>query len=219
MKRLLEVSIFVLTFFGVSAVIAVNNTMEYYTGSDWRDVFDFTLSNVSIHASTLGGNGLVIGSDFDDTIIGGLGNDLLFSGEGNDTFVSEGDGQGADTLDGGGGTDTLQGGVNDDVFGLKWISSVEIIDGGLGVNIIEGTQNRDDLDFSNTELFFISYIDGREGNDRITGSSANDTIIGGLGNDSLIGGGGVMIPSSAKGTARERTGLMVVAVQIRCKAG
>jgi len=161
-------------------------------GTQNRDDLDFSNTELFFISYIDGreGNDRITGSSANDTMIGGLGNDSLFGGEGTDTRVREGDGQGADGLDGGDGTDTLQGGVNDDVFGLKWISSVEIIDGGLGVNIIEGTQNRDDLDFSNTELFFISYIDGREGNDRITGSSANDTIIGGPGNDVISGQGG-----------------------------
>ncbi len=140
------------------------------------------------------GNDIITGSSGNDTIIGGAGNDTLEGGSGDDTFAVEGTNQGYDLVSGGEGFDTIQGGEGDDTIGLRGFSvddGVERIDGGGGINTIAGGWgDNNTLDFSGTELVGIAAIDGRWGNDIITGSSGNDTIIGGAGNDTLGGGAG-----------------------------
>ena len=156
---------------------------ETITGTDGNDVID-----------GLGGNDTLNGGLGDDTLIGGTGADTYNGDAGDDTFVVEGSGQGWDTFHGGDGYDRLLGGDGDDDFvisrSLKLSDSVEQVDGGLGVNRIQGSYVDNYLDLSATELLNISIIDGGAGWDTITGSSGDDTISGGSGLDILNGGAG-----------------------------
>lgn len=123
----------------------------------------------------------LFGSDFGDTIDGGLGSDSLF-GFG-----------GRDVLSGGGGDDSIYGGSHHDtVFGDD------------GNDVVEGGQGRDSL-YGGSGDDFISGGDwhdsiwggggsdslyGDTGNDHIFGGAADDFIFGGEGNDSIDGGDG-----------------------------
>jgi Ca2+-binding RTX toxin-like protein len=164
-------------------------------GGSSRTVWDFSATELRDIASIRGGAGhdTITGSNGNDTIVGGAGNDYLLGGDGDDTFIVAGDGDGFDTLIGGKGSDTLLGSVGDDTIGLanlRTSASVELIDGGEGVNELVGGSSRTVWDFSDTELRNIASINGGSGHDTITGSSGNDTIVGGAGNDLLEGGAG-----------------------------
>jgi Ca2+-binding RTX toxin-like protein/acid phosphatase family membrane protein YuiD len=110
----------------------------------------------------------IIGSDFDDTLVGddlanvidgGAGNDVIVSGAGDDTVIG---GAGDDIIDSGAGNNTVAGGAGND-----------IIDSGAGNDIITGDAGND-------------IIDSGAGDDVITGGVGNDTIDGQLGNDTVV---------------------------------
>jgi len=171
----------------------------------------FNFSGVELHniasINTGAGNDFVIGSAGDDTITGGTGNDWLMGGDGNDTFVVAGTDQGHDTFWGGAGIDTILGGTGDDTIGIRYLSSknrIDRIDGGLGDNQVTGSNGRDRLDFSNTELLNIDSIDAGAGSDRIIGSAGDDLIFGGQGNDLIKGGAGNDTYRFAMGDGRDR---------------
>lgn len=152
------------------------------TGTDGDDVIDGKAGNDTLY-----------GGDGDDVLIGGPGADTMFGGERSDVFIVTGTDAYADTFYGEGGYDRILGSDGDDtvrVSTFTGIKTVEEIDGGLGDNVIEGTNANNVMDFSNTVLVNIKHIDGLAGNDTITGSQAADVIIGNTGNDYLYGEGG-----------------------------
>ncbi|MEW5249958.1 hypothetical protein [Microbulbifer discodermiae] len=140
-----------------------------------------------------GGNDTIYAGDGDDVIIGGSGADALYGQGGNDTFIVEGNDGSADRFDGGEGFDQILGGSGDDSIRISVFSgsaTVERIDGAGGYNAIYGTSANNTLDFSNTELLNIAFIDGLGGNDTIYGSPGSDKIIGNSGSDNLYGNAG-----------------------------
>ncbi|MEM9320621.1 MAG: nidogen-like domain-containing protein, partial [Pseudomonadota bacterium] len=155
------------------------------------------------------GDDVLDGSDFDDTLTaadgndtlnGGFGDDILIGGDDADTF-NLGDDYGADTITGG------EGGTDDDVLDFSTrTDGVSIrFTGDEEGTIREGAHfnsGEDDiLGFSEIERFILTdhdddannaansydsrYIDGRGGDDSLSGSWGADTILGGAGNDSL----------------------------------
>ena len=116
--------------------IAVNTVIENVVGSYFNDLI-------------VGENGenILLGLSGNDEIQGLGGNDLISGGSGNDLILGQG---GRDELQGGNGADELQGGSGDDkLFGQAGID----------------------------KLF------GESGNDIFVGGEGNDTIYGGIGHD------------------------------------
>ena len=154
-------------------------------GGSGVDTIDYSASiavsvNLATNANTGGdaqGDKLthienVIGTGFNDIIIGNVAANVLTGGAG------------ADTLDGGAGNDTIFAGLgNDNIFGGF---GFDLIDGGDGDDIINGGKNGDTI-FGGLGNDFIG---GGNGLDSINGGDGNDTIIGGLGTDTLTGGAG-----------------------------
>jgi Ca2+-binding RTX toxin-like protein len=101
----------------------------------------------------------VIGSAFNDTIIGNSAANNLDGGIGNDSISGD---SGNDTLSGGDGNDSIGGGNGNDS-----------ISGGNGNDSISGSSNNDTLS-------------GGDGNDTISGGSNNDILTGGSGNDFFV---------------------------------
>jgi Ca2+-binding RTX toxin-like protein len=164
-------------------------------GKGSRTLWDFSATELrNIHVLDAGsGHDTVIGSAAADTVVGGPGNDRIDGGGGDDVFIVLGNNAGTDTLFGGLGDDTLLGGAGDDSFGLAHFdaaSSLELIDGGSGINRLVGSSSKTVWDFSHTELRNIDSLASGMGHDTIIGSAANDLIIGGMGNDRLEGGNG-----------------------------
>ena len=164
-------------------------------GTQSSDVLDFSGTVLVNIARIEGGGGFdqITGSSGNDVIVGGAFQDILSGGGGDDVFLVSGSEDGADSVSGGEGNDRIEGSAGDDVIGLRRFAgdlTVETIDGGLGENVIAGTQSSDVLDFSGTVLVNIARIEGGGGFDQITGSSGNDVIVGGAGNDTLLGGAG-----------------------------
>lgn len=158
-------------------------------GGRGLDIIDYSASDaaVSINLRTwtaLGGDAQgdvlagvdgVIGSAFDDTIIG-------FDDESSnpsDFYYNIFDGgAGNDLIEGRGGSDALFGGADNDT-----------VLGGDGNDTVEGGDGQD--------ILF-----GDAGNDSVFGGAGNDTIVGGAGNDTLAGGEGrdVFVFSGGGGT-------------------
>lgn len=132
----------------------------------------------------------LLGSEYDDTIHGGLGDDilsgfggrdLLYGGNGNDS-ISGGNhhdtifgGSGDDSIEGDAGKDSIVAGSGDDyVSGGDWHDSIW---GGTGSDSLYG-------DGGNDEIY------GEEGDDFIFGGEGNDTLDGGLGINQVFGGAG-----------------------------
>src|SRR5687768_820108 len=124
----------------------------------------------------------IIGSPFDDILIGQTGgSDTIYGGGGNDLLSGQG-GTAADTLYGGAGFDSVS--YADQTVGL-----VINLPGVAGTG---GTATGD-------RLYEIEDLTGGSGNDTFSGSIApetlhgaggNDTLNGGLGSDTLEGGAG-----------------------------
>lgn len=136
----------------------------------------------------------VIGSYYNDSIIGDAndnilegrdGNDTISGGAGNDLILG---GLGSDSLDGGAGEDTISfagattdmtislgGGYASDAGAVyDTITGFEAVEGSGYNDIITGNISSDNI-----------LLSGRAGNDQITGGYAKDVLIGGEGVDTL----------------------------------
>ncbi|KAB7609817.1 S8 family serine peptidase, partial [Amylibacter sp. SFDW26] len=131
----------------VNANLASNNG---WSGNNQSDTYAEIGSLIGIEN--------LIGSQFDDLLIGDAGNNSLEGGVGNDTLNG---GAGNDTLNGGTGDDTLNGGNNNDV-----------LNGGDDNDILNGGANNDTLN-------------GGSGDDTLNGGSGKDVFNGGAGNDTV----------------------------------
>ncbi len=154
------------------------------------------------------GNDSMEGDAGNDTFDGGTGNDEFRPGEGADSFLG-GDGDDlvavvvrtamADTLEGGAGADRLVvtgGGAS--VWGKTGIaaSGFEVLEaagvGDFTITLVEtdfrtmfGSSGADRIDARRQANAML--LEGRAGNDSLTGGLANDTLSGGTLNDSLAG--------------------------------
>ena len=123
----------------------------------------------------------LIGSQFDDYLIGDSSYNELFGGDGNDVLRSKG---GNDRLDGGNGDDRLTG---DD--------GNERLIGGAGVDELFGNRGLDTLYGGSGDDWLYGGRDadevyGQGGDDRLRGNLGFDTLWGGRGDDDMRGGGG-----------------------------
>jgi Ca2+-binding RTX toxin-like protein len=135
----------------------------------------------------------LIGSNYDDFVLGtaasndliGLGgNDYLDGGAGNDRLLG---GEGDDKLNGGAGADKLDGGNGSD-----WVyySSSYWGDSGSGVTVNLATGVGSGGDAQGDTYFSIENVLGSSHDDFIIGNAANNILNGSDGNDTIIGGGG-----------------------------
>jgi Ca2+-binding RTX toxin-like protein len=139
------------------------------------------ISNINFTAVPIGtdDDDSVLGGAGNDSIVGGLGNDTLFGEAGNDTLVG---GVGNDSLDGGTGNDSLSGGENSDLaYGG---TDADTLYGDAGTDTLYGGDNAD-LAYGGTEA---DTVYGDAGDDTLFGDAGDDRIYGGLGNDALSGG-------------------------------
>ena len=121
---------------------------------------------------TYGGDDIIFGSIYDDTIYAGGGDDIVQAGRGADTILGGG---GNDHLTGDRGGDTILGQGGDDF--ISGGNGVDEISGGDGHDEIHGNEDGDT-------------IYGNDGQDVITGDDGDDTIYGGGWHDRLFGGNG-----------------------------
>ncbi|MFT6606008.1 MAG: Ca2+-binding RTX toxin-like protein [Halocynthiibacter sp.] len=124
----------------------------------------------------------IIGSDFDDTLIGfdtenltagpDFYTNVLIGGDGNDSIDGRG---GNDSLYGDAGNDTILGGTGDDY-----------IEGGADADYLAAGANDDTvLGGTGNDTIF-----GEDGADSLDGGTGDDLIIGGAGSDTMAGGDG-----------------------------
>lgn len=140
----------------------------------------------------------VLGSLYDDMIIGDInanliagldGNDTIFGKGGNDTIQS---GMGDDYCDGGDGRDlisfyTASNGISVNL-GITTIQDThEGLDTIINIEGVIGSRYDDTILGNNQDNFFL----GNDGNDIIRGRGGNDTITGGEGDDYIDGGLGI----------------------------
>ncbi|MGH1330704.1 MAG: Hint domain-containing protein [Paracoccaceae bacterium] len=115
----------------------------------------------------------IIGSDFDDTLIGYDTENLTVGPDFFTNVLIGGDGN--DSIDGRGGSDSLYGDAGDDtIFGG---TGNDYIEGGTGADYIAAGADDDN-------------VLGGDGNDTIFGEDGTDVISGGAGDDLIIGGAG-----------------------------
>ena len=152
---------------------------------------------------------LLIGTEFNDSLLGGRGNDPNVSGgKGNDTVVGNGGddilygdddndllygGEGRDILYGGDGVDTLYGDPGNNV--LYGGEDKDLLYGGNDADTIYG-ENHDDTLYGNggnDDLFGgngADNLDGGDGDDDLDSGEGNDSLFGGAGNDRLFSSSG-----------------------------
>ena len=186
-------------------------------GGGFGDTIDYSGSTAGVQAR-LGGSQIfdggyatgdsfqgienLIGSDFNDTLVGNVranvltgndGNDFINADRGNDTLLG---GAGNDTLIGGFGQDTLNGGDGIDTVRYANANSRAVVDlstgaGTAGHSFGDMLISIENLFGSNFNDVFIgdagdNTLNGWNGVDRLTGGEGNDTLIGGAGNDRFI---------------------------------
>ena len=120
------------------------------------------------------------GSNFNDTLTGGLG-DQWFRGGG-----------GSDSINGGGNTDTVSYASDPNGVTVNLANGVAIdgwggIRGLQGYDTLSGIENVDGSDYNDRIIgdFSPNRLDGGAGNDTLRGSGGNDTMDGGAGIDRL----------------------------------
>lgn len=173
---------FTIKGFGVYRLAAKNNDL-IVQGNGQKNIIVGT-----------GGNDTLDGGANNDRLIGGLGADDLRGGIGNDVLMGR---AGADMLDGGDGFDTADyrhsktgiildmlqpAGTGGDANGDVLTSIEKIVGSRRGDTILA-----DDNDNRIVSLNGWDMVDGRGGNDFISGFFGNDTLIGGAGDDTLEG--------------------------------
>lgn len=155
----------------------------------------------------------LIGSDYNDTLLGTNGSNQLFGQDGNDVLYGRG---GKDTLNGGEGDDRLYGGTGvDKLFGRE---GNDILFGGGGADDLRGSSGFDRADYSQATARVLvdlineganrgeakgdtyssieaiggtNFADNLRGDNKsnvIYGRDGNDLMYGRGGNDTLVGG-------------------------------
>lgn len=190
---------------GVSVdLIAGKATISVTDQNNVTTTFIDTLSGINNIVGT-NYDDLILGNDNGDKLVGGFGDDRLGGGAGNDTLTGD---AGDDVLRGFAGRDTLTGGAGDDQ--LEGGAGADILDGGsgfdwavyrnstAGVTVdlnVTGAQ-KSSGEASGDILSGIEAIWGSAYNDRLIGDATDnnrfeggagaDYIDGGLGNDDTV---------------------------------
>lgn len=179
--------------------------IEYFHGSNFNDTMDGGLSNDVFY----GRNG-------DDIMNGGGGNDRLIGQNGADTLNGEG---GNDRLYGGNGNDTLNGGDGNDTIAGN--ADNDIISGGEGIDRLFGGEGDDTLngDEGNDWLFGgegTNIVNGGDGIDYIFVEGGTDTIDGGAGTDRVLyslADAGVRVALAVGGLGGEAAGDTYISIE------
>jgi Ca2+-binding RTX toxin-like protein len=148
----------------------------------------------------------IIGSAYDDVLIGNALKNTLNGLDGNDLLIGNG---GDDILDGGDGIDTVSyrrsvSSVSVDLSTGIAADGINGIDTLISIENLIGSQFADRLTGSSQANTILGgdgndIIDGKEGNDRLFGENGKDEIFGGIGNDYLVGGAGADLLDGGEG--------------------
>jgi uncharacterized delta-60 repeat protein len=160
-----------------SSTIAVSVNLGAGTASDGLGGTD-TLVNIDG----------IIGSDFNDSLVGGSTSSAI-NGFKQEFFLG---GAGNDTLDGGRGTTAPTDGTNNEFNQARYTNSTAAVNvnlatgtasdglGGtdtlIGINAVRGSNFADTLTGGNATFDFAEYLDGGAGNDVIDGGSGFDYV-------------------------------------------
>ncbi|GAA0640684.1 beta strand repeat-containing protein [Brevundimonas lenta] len=133
----------------------------------------------------------ILGSAFNDTLVGGTLGDRLSGGLGADTLLGFG---GNDILSGGQGlANQLQGGLGDDTYILDAYDTIVEL-AGQGYDVIEAHVGAHVMAANVEDMFYVGfnkfYGTGNAGNNTITSGIGDDILKGMGGSDRLFGGTG-----------------------------
>ena len=155
-------------------------------------------NTIGAGVDTLTGFEILWGSNFADTLTGGVGRTQVWGGLGNDTLMASPDG---DFLQGNEGDDTLFSGAGDDtIYGGDGFDTLDFSRFTAGVNSQSGSGGADGIDFigdierqigSNFDDILVGV--SPTGVDVLIGGSGNDVLRGGYAGDQLTGGAGADI--------------------------
>ncbi len=161
------------------------SNVENIVGSEFNDTLIGDDNDNEIHA--LAGADTIDGGAGDDKIMGGAGADIIDGGAGLDGVSYEFSAAGVTlTLGANGAQATASGGAGSDAIGDK-ISNAEIV---LGSNFIDSlTGNNLDNKFFGS--FGNDILKGGDGNDELDGGDGADNLDGGNGDDILRPGDGI----------------------------
>lgn len=192
---------------------------DHLDGGQGFDIADYSDSGGAIHVTLSGGEGTgkgaaargdvlagiegIYGSEFGDTLTGGVGAQTLV-GRGGDDLL--GGGNHADILDGGDGDDRVYGETGDDL--IQGGAGADILDGGAGFDMAayyggavlidmlrpgRNTGNGAGDVLNAIEGLYGSDLDdtllGDDGGNRLNGNGGGDVLRGRGGDDILRGGG------------------------------
>jgi Ca2+-binding RTX toxin-like protein len=146
-----------------------------------------------------GGDDVLFGSAYADTISLGAGDDIAKTDDGDDEIDG---GAGSDIIDGQGGADSMSGGSGDDVYWVNDLGDVVIEELDAGRDRVYSSisltlsDNVDYLtlfgtaDLNGTGNALDNSLSGNVGNNILRGFGGNDILYGSGGSDRLIGGDG-----------------------------
>jgi Ca2+-binding RTX toxin-like protein len=147
-----------------------NDSLDGGVGNDWAD-YQRATGSVTVNLST----GLSDGADGKDTL---KNIEYVMGSAFNDTLIGNAE---QNFLRGGRGNDSLDGGA-----GFDWVD-YQGSSGSVTVNLLTGlSSGADGID----TLLSIERIRGGDFDDTLIGNASNNYLRGGLGNDSLDGGAG-----------------------------
>ncbi len=138
-----------------------------------------TATGTGVGTDTFTGIYQVRGSNFADTLVGGLGDQWLRPGGGDDLVNG---GAGTDRVDYSTSTDAVQ--VSLAISGSQYVSLSQGRDTLINIEYLMGSQLGDTLEGS----AYNDTIEGASGNDVINGGTGQNYMLGGLGNDTITGG-------------------------------
>lgn len=148
-------------------------------GTEGDDTFTGTEGDDII--ITFGGNDTVDGRGGNDLIRLGSGDDVAVGGPGDDVIRG---GSGNDVIQGNGGKDILRGGSGNDT--LTGGNKNDVIHGGSGSDVLRGNTGFDNLRGGKGR----DTIRGGRGKDQVRGDRGHDSLFGNRGHDSITGGPG-----------------------------
>jgi Ca2+-binding RTX toxin-like protein len=189
---------------------AVTQIMSAATKVTVNGVMDIELGGNDAEGDSVKNFENLIGSAFDDVLVGnnganriegGIGKDNIDGGKGNDTIFG---GTGEDKIFGGDGNDVIEGGAGGDALdGGLGINTLSYAGDTAGVNVFLGAMPSGGDATGDTYVNFqnirggsgIDILKGDAGVNILEGGGSNDNLIGLGGKDTLDGGAGVDMAS------------------------